>query len=88
MREKKERRTPLTNEKNNAELLHMFELFIFCHRIVSQLLAELDGVNSSENSGKHVFVIAASNRPDLIDPSLLRPGRFVQLFISFYTVNI
>lgn len=48
-------------------------------RIVSQLLAELDGVNSSENSGKHVFVIAASNRPDLIDPSLLRPGRFDRL---------
>jgi len=48
-------------------------------RIVSQLLAELDGVNSTEDSGKHVFVIAASNRPDLIDPSLLRPGRFDRL---------
>ena len=40
-------------------------------RVVSQLLAELDGLNKSE----HVFVIGASNRPDLIDPGLLRPGR-------------
>ena len=61
----------------------LFELFQLHHRIVSQLLAELDGVNSTEDSGKHVFVIAASNRPDLIDPSLLRPGRFVDLLYLF-----
>ena len=42
-------------------------------RIVSQLLAELDGLQSNED----IFVIGATNRPDLLDPSLLRPGRLV-----------
>ncbi|CAL1703853.1 unnamed protein product [Somion occarium] len=47
-------------------------------RIVSQLLAELDGV-SSGGSGSDIFVIGATNRPDLLDPALLRPGRFDRL---------
>jgi peroxin-6 len=41
-------------------------------RMVSQILAELDGVGKTDG----VFVIGATNRVDLIDPSLLRPGRF------------
>ena len=50
-------------------------------RIVSQLLAELDGISSSSSSsgGGDVFVIGATNRPDLLDPALLRPGRFDRL---------
>lgn len=44
-------------------------------RIVSQLLAELDGLKRSQD----VYVIGATNRPDLIDPALLRPGRFDRL---------
>lgn len=47
-------------------------------RIVSQLLAELDSV-SSQNAEKPIFVIGATNRPDLIDSALLRPGRFDRL---------
>ncbi len=41
-------------------------------RIVAQLLAEMDGIAPLEN----VVVIAATNRPDILDPALLRPGRF------------
>lgn len=42
-------------------------------RIVSQLLAELDGMSGGRGQ---VVVMAATNRPDLLDPALLRPGRF------------
>ncbi|KAG7892742.1 hypothetical protein KL936_000916 [Ogataea polymorpha] len=44
-------------------------------RIVSQLLAELDGMSGAEG-GDGVFVVGATNRPDLLDEALLRPGRF------------
>ena len=44
-------------------------------RVISQLLTELDGLESLHN----VVVIAATNRPDMIDPALLRPGRFDRL---------
>ncbi|WP_456478047.1 CDC48 family AAA ATPase [Geoglobus ahangari] len=40
-------------------------------RVVSQLLTELDGLEEL----KDVMVIAATNRPDMVDPALLRPGR-------------
>ena len=39
-------------------------------RVVNQLLTELDGADPRAN----VFIIAATNRPDLIDPAMLRPG--------------
>ncbi|TYH57453.1 hypothetical protein ES332_D08G090000v1 [Gossypium tomentosum] len=45
-------------------------------RVVSQMLAEIDGLNDSTQD---LFIIGASNRPDLIEPALLRPGRFDKL---------
>ncbi|XP_057837642.1 peroxisomal ATPase PEX6 isoform X1 [Cryptomeria japonica] len=45
-------------------------------RVVSQMLAEIDGLNETTQD---LFIIGASNRPDLIDPALLRPGRFDKL---------
>ncbi|MDG6243331.1 MAG: CDC48 family AAA ATPase [Methanolobus sp.] len=44
-------------------------------RVVSQILTEIDGVEEL----KDVVIIAATNRPDIVDPALLRPGRFDRL---------
>jgi len=44
-------------------------------RVLNQLLTEMDGMNAK----KTVFIIGATNRPDIIDPALLRPGRLDQL---------
>lgn len=46
-------------------------------RVVSQLLAEIDGVQGG--GGGDVFLIGATNRPDLLDAALLRPGRLDKL---------
>lgn len=48
-------------------------------RVVSQLLAEMDGMSMDSDPQKQIFILAATNRPDLIDPALLRPGRFDKL---------
>ncbi|XP_052756516.1 peroxisomal biogenesis factor 6 [Galleria mellonella] len=50
-------------------------------RVVSQLLAEIDGVASGEDadSSSLVFIMGATNRPDLLEQSLLRPGRLDKL---------
>lgn len=44
-------------------------------RVISQLLTEMDGILSLQD----IVVIAATNRPNLIDPAILRPGRFDRL---------
>lgn len=44
-------------------------------KVVNQLLTSMDGVESLKN----VMIMAATNRPDMIDPALLRPGRFDKL---------
>ncbi|XP_050354308.1 peroxisome assembly factor 2 [Nymphalis io] len=57
-------------------------------RVVSQLLAEIDGVASGEDAetSNFVFIMGATNRPDLLDQSLLRPGRLDKLtYVGPYT---
>ena len=49
-------------------------------RIVNQFLCYLDGVSSISG----VYIIAASSRPDLIDPAVLRPGRLDAHFFLDY----
>eukprot|EP00055_Hartaetosiga_balthica_P018573 m.134800 g.134800 ORF g.134800 m.134800 type:complete len:809 (+) comp9735_c0_seq1:125-2551(+) len=44
-------------------------------RVINQVLTEMDGMNQKKN----VFIIGATNRPDVIDPAVLRPGRLDQL---------
>jgi transitional endoplasmic reticulum ATPase len=44
-------------------------------RVLNQILTEIDSMDSERN----VFIIGATNRPDQLDPALLRPGRFDQL---------
>eukprot|EP00769_Ergobibamus_cyprinoides_P003335 gnl/Ergobibamus_cyprinoides/46.p2 GENE.gnl/Ergobibamus_cyprinoides/46~~gnl/Ergobibamus_cyprinoides/46.p2 ORF type:complete len:300 (+),score=110.98 gnl/Ergobibamus_cyprinoides/46:817-1716(+) len=44
-------------------------------RVMNQLLTEMDGIGVKKN----VFIIGATNRPDILDPALLRPGRLDQL---------
>ena len=46
-------------------------------RVVAQMLTSMDGIESLNN----VMVMAATNRPDMIDPALLRPGRFDKLVL-------
>lgn len=44
-------------------------------RVINQILSEIDGMGS----GKTLFIIGATNRPDILDPGIMRPGRLDQL---------
>jgi transitional endoplasmic reticulum ATPase len=44
-------------------------------RVINQILTEIDGVGAKKN----VFCIGATNRPDILDPAIMRPGRLDQL---------
>ena len=51
-------------------------------RVVNQFLCYLDGVSSLDG----VYIMAATSRPDLIDPALLRPVDFLFFDIFFYLI--
>jgi transitional endoplasmic reticulum ATPase len=44
-------------------------------RVISQLLTEMDGITTLQD----IVVIAATNRPDMVDSAVIRPGRFDRL---------
>ena len=46
-------------------------------RVLNQMLAEMDGLEDMKN----ILVIAATNRPDMLDPAVLRPGRFDRILL-------
>jgi transitional endoplasmic reticulum ATPase len=46
-------------------------------RVLNQMLAEMDGLEDLRN----VIVVGATNRPDMLDPALLRPGRFDKILL-------
>ncbi len=46
-------------------------------RVLNQMLAEMDGIEEVNN----ILVVGATNRPDMIDPALLRPGRFDKVLL-------
>jgi len=46
-------------------------------RVLNQLLAEMDGLEDL----KDILIIAATNRPDMLDPAVLRPGRFDRILL-------
>jgi transitional endoplasmic reticulum ATPase len=52
-------------------------------RVPNQILSELDGVEAK----KTVFTIGTSNRPDIINPAIMRPDRFINLFIFLFLMN-
>ncbi len=46
---------------------------------LNQMLVEMDGFEANEG----VIIIAATNRPDVLDPAILRPGRFDRRVLLF-----
>ncbi len=51
---------------------------------MNQLLTEMDGVEGRQG----VFIMAATNRPDILDPAILRPGRLDKiLFVDLPSAN-
>ena len=59
----------ITSGRGSFDGTHVYE------SIVNQILVEMDGLEKREG----IVVIASTNRPDLVDPALLRPGRFDRL---------
>ncbi|MBU1974184.1 MAG: AAA family ATPase, partial [Nanoarchaeota archaeon] len=62
----------LVPRRNTSSDSHVSE------RIVNQMLTELDGLESLND----VVVLAATNRPDIVDPALLRQGRFDRMILT------
>lgn len=53
--------------------------------MLAQLLTEIDGGGGVFQGTKRVVVVAATNRPDMLDPALLRPGRIDRKVCDIWT---
>ena len=53
-------------------------------RVINQILTEMDGMGSKKN----VFIIGATNRPDIIDPAILRSVQLITLLFSYICNSI
>jgi len=60
----------LTASTSSPDIVHLRD------RVINQVLTEIDGMSTNKN----VFIIASTSRPDIIDPTFLRPGRLDQLY--------
>ena len=49
-------------------MMRIVNTYCFYYRVINQILTEMDGMGSKKN----VFIIGATNRPDIIDPAILR----------------
>ena len=66
---------PPRQRTDRISLLSVLEQSESAARVVNTLLTELDGLDSRKN----IYVVAATNRPDMIDPAMCRPGRLDKL---------
>ena len=63
-------------------MMRIVNTYCFYYRVINQILTEMDGMGSKKN----VFIIGATNRPDIIDPAILRLVCYYRVLTLFLTL--